>query len=121
MPRPGVQIHVLSDWDTLESGPHDGSIAETFDGAPIGTATLDRLCCDATMRRIATTPDAQVHVARTARSPSAAQRAALRALYPHCPISGAGWESIEIHHVIYYEQSQHTVLSELIQSKFKKS
>ncbi len=114
VPRPSVRIHVLADRDTLATGAHDNSIAETFDGLPIGPAVLGRLCCEATMRRIDTTPDGQVHVSRTARSPSETQRVALRALYPSCPISGVGWESVEIHHVIFFNESKRTVLSELV-------
>jgi len=112
--RPSVRIHVLADRDSLVDGPHDNSIAETFDGLPIGPATLGRLCCEATMRRIDTAPDSNVHVSRIARSPSEAQRVALRSLYPSCPISGAGWESIEIHHVIFFNKSKRTVLGELV-------
>ena len=113
-PRAAVRIHVLADRDTLTSGPHEKSIAETFEGLPIGPATLGRLCCEATMRRIDTAPDGQVHVSRVARSPSEAQRVALRALYPSCPISGAGWESIEIHHVVFFSDSKRTTLDELV-------
>jgi len=113
-PRPSIRIHVLADRDTMVSGPYDNSIAETFDGLPIGPATLGRLCCEATMRRIDTAPDGEVHVSRIARSPSETQRVALRALYPVCPISGAGWESIEIHHVIFFNESRRTVLDELV-------
>lgn len=112
--RPSVRIHVLADRDTLATGPHHNSIAETFDGLPIGPATLGRLCCDATLDRIDTAADAQVHVSRSSRSVSEAQRVALRALYPCCPITGTGWESIEIHHVIFFSESKHTVLSELV-------
>jgi len=112
--RPSVRIHVLADRDTMIKGSHDDSIVETLDGLPIGPATLGRLCCEATMRRVDTAPDGNVHVSRAARSPSEAQRVALRALYPSCPISGAGWESIEIHHVIFFNESKRTVLDELV-------
>lgn len=113
-PRANVQIHVLADWDTLDSGPHDDAVAETHHGVAVGPNTIGRLCCDATLRRVAAAPDARVHVSHTRRTPTPAQRAALRALYPCCPISGAGWESIEIHHVVFFEQSQRTVLDELV-------
>lgn len=114
VPRASVQILVLSDRDTLEHGPHENTIAENFDGLPIPAPSLGRLCCEATMRRVDTAADAEVNASRAARSPSEAQRAALRALYPCCPISGAGWESIEIHHVIFFSESKRTVLSELV-------
>ncbi len=114
VPRASVRIHVLSDRDTLLTGAHDQSIAETFEGLPIGTATLGRLCCESSMRAVDTAPDSQVNVSRATRSPSEAQRIALRALYETCPISGAGWESIEIHHVIFHRESGRTVLDELV-------
>lgn len=112
--RASVRVHVLCDRDTLVSGPHDDTIAETLDGLPIGAGTLGRLCCEATMRRVETAPDGHVSVSRTSRSPSEAQRIALRALYPVCPISGVGWESIEIHHTIFFGTSRRTVPSELV-------
>ena len=114
VPRASVRLNVLCDRDTMTSGSHPNSIAETFEGLPIGTAALGRLCCDATMRRIDTSADSQVNVSRASRSPSEAQKVALRALYPTCPISGVGWESIEIHHVVFWEESKRTVLSELV-------
>jgi len=87
VPRASVRIHVLSDRDTLEHGPHDRSIVETYDGLPVPAPALGRLCCEATLRRLDAAEDAEVHVSRVARSPSEAQRMALRALYPCCPIS----------------------------------
>ncbi len=114
VPRAAVRVHVLCDRDTLAAGLHDGTIAETFDGLPIGPGALERLCCEATLRRIDTAPDGEVTVSRASRAPSAAQRIALRALYAQCPISGVGWESMEVHHVIFYGESKRTVLSELV-------
>lgn len=114
LPRANVRLNVLCDRDTLASGPHDDTIAETHDGLSVGAGAIGRLCCDATIRRIDTAPDGDVHVSKTSRSPSETQRMALRALYPSCPISGAGWESIEVHHVILFSTSKRTVLSELV-------
>lgn len=113
-PRASIQLNVLCDRDTLATGPHENTIAETHEGLSVGTATIGRLCCDATLRRIDAAPDGDVHVSRTSRAPSHAQRMALRALYPSCPISGAGWEHIEIHHVVFFSESKRTVLSELV-------
>ena len=113
-PRADIQLNVLCDRDTLATGPHENTIAETYEGLSVGTGAIGRLCCDATLRRIDTAPDADVQASRTSRSPSEAQRMALRALYPNCPISGAGWENIEIHHVVFFSESKRTVLSELV-------
>ena len=114
IPRANVRLNVLCDRDTLATGPHTDTIAETLEGLSVGAGAISRLCCYSTLRRIDTAPDGNVHVSRTSRAPSEAQRLALRALYPACPISGAGWESIEIHHVVFFSESKRTVLSELV-------
>ena len=114
LPRANVTLNVLCDRDTLAVGPHEDTIAETYDGLPIGADAIGRLCCDSTLRRIDTAPDGDVQASRSSRSPSEVQRMALRAMYPSCPISGTGWENIEIHHVVFYSESKRTVLSELV-------
>ncbi len=113
-PRANVQITVLTDRETLVNGPHDQTIAETENGLPIDPRVVARLCCEATIRRVDSLPDGNVHVSQKTRTATAAQRAALRALYDSCPLSGAPWSQVEIHHVIFYEESQRTVLSELV-------
>lgn len=112
--RPTVSVNVLSDRDTLVHGHHRDTISETFDGQPLTPATIGRLCCDATIRRLDTAPDINVGVARASRTATAEQRAALRALYPTCPISGAPWSQIEIHHVLEWDHGGPTQLSNLI-------
>ena len=112
--RANVNINVLVDRQTLEHGPHRETTCETESGLPLSPGDMGRLCCDATLRRIDTAPDGSVHVSRKTRTATAEQRAALRVLYPSCPLSGEGWDRIEVHHVIFYEQSQRTVLSELV-------
>ncbi len=112
--RPTVSVNVLSDRDTLATGPHPRSIAETFDGQPLAPATIGRLCCDATIRRLDTAPDIHIHAARASRTATTEQRAALRALYPTCPLSGAPWSQIEVHHVIEWDDGGKTQLSNLV-------
>ena len=111
---PHVSVGVLVDRDTLANGPHDASIAETTNGMPVSPGTVGRLCCDATIRRIDCSADANVHVSRSSRTATAAQRAALRALYESCPISGASWAHIEVHHVIFNEHGGDTILKNLV-------
>ncbi len=112
--RPTVTVNVLTDRTTLAGGPHADTVSETFDGQQLVPATIGRLCCDATLRRLDTGPDIDVHAARTARTATADQRAALRALYPACPISGATWSHVEIHHVIEWEHGGQTKLDNLV-------
>lgn len=111
---PHVSVGVLVDRDTLTNGPHPDSIAETTNGMPVSPGTVGRLCCDATIRRIDCSADANVHVSRSSRTATPTQRAALRALYDSCPISGASWAYIEIHHVIFAEHGGDTVIDNLI-------
>ncbi|MFW2384067.1 MAG: HNH endonuclease signature motif containing protein, partial [Acidimicrobiales bacterium] len=112
--RPTVSVNVLSDRDTLARGPHAATIAETFDGQSLAPATVGRLCCDATIRRLDTSPDINIGAARASRTATAEQRAGLRALYPVCPISGAPWSQIEVHHIIEWDHGGKTQLSNLV-------
>ncbi|NNF56536.1 MAG: HNH endonuclease [Acidimicrobiales bacterium] len=112
--RPGVVINVLTDYRTMASGPHPGTIAETFDGQNLALETIGRLCCDAVLRKLDTAPDAHVNASRTVRTATVSQRAALRTLYPCCPITGAPWSMLEIHHVIPYETRRETRLPNLL-------
>jgi hypothetical protein len=112
--RIGVSVHVLVDGDTLASGPHEATICETADGAPLPPAVLGRLCCDAALRRVAVSPDGAVHVSRAVRTATSAQRSALLALYGACAISGAAWSQVEIHHVRFHEDGGETRLDNLV-------
>ena len=109
-----VVVNVLTDMATLEQGPHDRSITETFDSQPLAPTQLSRLCCDATLRRISTLPDGSVNVSHSGRTATPAQRAALRSLYPGCAITGSPWSQVEIHHVVYFRNCRETALSNLI-------
>lgn len=111
---PAVVLNVLTDHQTIATGPHPNSIAETFDGQALAPQQIGRLCCDATLRRIHTLPDGTVNVSHTGRTATPTQRAALRAMYPGCVISGTPWSQCEIHHVIYYSQCKKTALANLV-------
>ncbi len=112
--RPSVVINVLTDHKTMADGPHPGTIAETFDGQTLAPETVGRLCCDAVLRRLDVAPDAHVSASRTVRTATSTQRAALRTLYPSCPITGAPWSMLEIHHVTPYETCRQTELHNLL-------
>ena len=112
--RPNVSVVVLTDRQTMESGPHDRTVAETEDGTRLDPVTVGRLCCDAGLRRLDVLPDASVHVSHSGRTATPAQKAALRAMYEGCPISGAPWSQCEVHHVVFYRDSGRTTLSELV-------
>lgn len=58
--------------------------------------------------------DINIAAARASRTATAEQRAALRVLYPVCPLSGALWSAIEVHHVIEWDDGGKTKLSNLV-------
>ena len=111
---PAVVLNVLTDHRTIATGPHDHTIAETFDGHTLAPQQLGRLCCDATLRRIDTLPDGTVNVSHSGRTATPAQRAALRARYSGCAISGTPWSQCEIHHVVYFSNCKETAVSNLV-------
>jgi len=111
---PVVHLDVLTDGATLTTGPHEHTIAETSDGLPVTPGTIGRLACDCVIRRIETLADGRVNVSRSSRTATSAQRAALRALYPGCAVSGAPWSQVEIHHVVFREHGGPTSLDNLI-------
>lgn len=45
-------VVVVIDHETFSAGPHDHSIRQTKDGADLAYDTIDRLCCDALIRRV---------------------------------------------------------------------
>ncbi len=112
--RPTVVVNVLSDRDTLGHGPHATTISESFDGQQLSPLGVGRLCCDAVLRRLDTASDINIAAARASRTATAEQRAALRVLYPVCPLSGALWSSIEVHHVVEWDDGGETKLSNLV-------
>lgn len=114
VPQPIVALNVLVDRDTFESGPHEGSIIETDDGVAVCPENLGQMACSSILRRLDALPDGSVHASHTARTATPAQRAVLRSLYPACPLSGAPWSQIEVHHTVHFEHSKRTVLSELV-------
>ncbi len=112
--RANVSVVVVTDRQTLGSGPHGATTAETDDGMALDPSTVGRLCCDATLRRVDGLGDAGVYVSRPTRTATAAQRAGLRAMYPGCAISGVPWSQCEVHHTVPYAESKRTVLPELV-------
>jgi len=112
--RPHVVLNVLTDRQTLTDGPHEQTLAETFDGQPLSPQQVGRLCCDATLRRIDTLPDGSVNVSHSGRTATSAQRAALRSMYSGCAITNTPWSQCEIHHVIYYSECKETALANLV-------
>lgn len=112
--QPTVVLHVLTDGRTLTKGPHEDSIVETTDGLTLSPGTLGQIACDCVIQRIDSLPDGDVKGSRSSRTATPTQRAALRALYDKCPIGGAPWSQIEVHHVRFASHGGETELANLI-------
>ncbi|MGA1062366.1 MAG: HNH endonuclease, partial [Ilumatobacteraceae bacterium] len=111
------EIEVLIDWSTLVDGIHPTTVCETVDGIPLPIQTVQRLCCEADVLPVVLRSSGEVlHVGRTARVATRAQRRALAALHrtcahPHCQ---AAFSRCQIHHVIPWERGGRTDLDNLI-------
>ncbi len=111
------EIEVLIDWSTLIDGVHPTTVCETVDGVPLPVQTVQRLCCEADVLPVVLRSTGEVlHVGRTARVATRAQRRALAALHRTCahPHCSAVFSRCQIHHVIPWEQGGRTDLDNLI-------
>jgi len=111
------EIEVLIDWQTLAEGVHDSTVCETVDGIPLPVQTVQRLCCEADVLPVVLRSTGEVlHVGRTARVATRAQRRALAALHRTCahPHCSAAFSHCQIHHVVPWEQGGRTDLDNLI-------
>ncbi len=78
-------IHLLVDTKTAADGPHESTACETVDGEPAPLSLLARYAYDAIIQAITLDADGlPINVGRRYRSATAAQWAALTALYSHC-------------------------------------
>ena len=114
----GLRLGVgyIVDAQTLETGPHDGSVAQTWGGESIDPASAERLSCDADCYAVLVDqigrPEA---VGRTRRRTTRMQRLQLRALYEGCPIDGTSFDRCDIHHVnVAWEDGGDTELDNLL-------
>lgn len=99
------EIGVLVDLDTLCGLATGNGVCETFDGTPLPIDTVRRLCCDAEIVPIVLGGRGEVlDVGRSSRTPTRAQRRALRAMHRTCasPDCTVGFESCTIHHVRFW-------------------
>lgn len=55
--RPTVLLQVITDGQTLATGPHDRSILETADGLAVCPEMLGQLSCDCLIQRVDSLPD----------------------------------------------------------------
>lgn len=112
-----ADVLVVVDAESLANGPHDHTIRESRDGAELAFATIDRLCCDALIRRVVIDAAGKViDVGRTSRTATDTQWAALNTMYSTC-----GWAECDrpvswcqAHHIHEWEHGGLTDLDNLI-------
>jgi hypothetical protein len=102
--RPKVpQVQVTTTLETLMNLP-GAPAAEMVGGSLVSTATVERLACEANIRRILLGPDsAVIDVGRARRLPAPATRRVVelrdkRCVYPGCP--NDRW--LDIHHLVHW-------------------
>ncbi len=86
-------VSVLVDATTIEHGHHTDTVAEYEDGTPIPPSVLDRHLCDPVLTLLGLDRAGQVLRAIKARTASATQRHALRAMHPTCAHPGCASRS----------------------------
>ena len=102
--RGRVNLNLIVDADTAMYGPHDSSVHETSGGRPLSPDAVDRLACDAVIRRVVVDDKGVViNVGRRYRTATDAQWAALRSLYTTCAWAGCdrSIDRCQAHHIIY--------------------
>jgi hypothetical protein len=112
---PEVYVHV--DLTTLTDGVHEFTLAELTDGTPLAVATVQRLCCEATIVGIVLSSDGKpIDCGRAQRTATRKQRRALRAIYRTC--AGAycdtPFDHCQIHHVTPWRNRGDTNLDNLV-------
>lgn len=109
-------IHLLVDAKTVVDGPHETTVCETVDGEPLPLSLLERYAYDAIVRAVTLDDGLPLNVGRSRRTATAAQWAALTALYSHCawlncdqPVSRC-----QAHHLWPWEEGGPTDLANLL-------
>lgn len=116
-PTPTADLLVVVDHKTLKSGRHTGSIAETESGVALSEQTVNRLACDAIIRKVETDGKGLVlNVGRKQRVASDAQWAGTKAMYSTCSWSGCETriQHCQLHHIQYWRNGGKTDMSNLV-------
>ena len=112
-----ADVTVIIDWQTLNTGIHDLTVCETAAGVPLPVATIQQLCCDATIHLV-TVDDGRVplNVGTSERTATRTQRRALMAIHTTCahPDCHVAVTHCQMHHIIPWEQNGPTDLDNLI-------
>ncbi len=110
-------IHLLVDAKTIIDGRHEATVCETVDGDPLPLTVLGRYAYGAAIQAIGLGDDGlPLRVGRQYRSATAAQWAALTAIYSHCGWPGCDQpvSRCQAHHLWFWEDGGPTDLDNLI-------
>lgn len=111
------EVLVVVDVESLANGPHEHTIRETRTGETLAFATIERMCCDALIRRVVIDAAGNaIDVGRSSRTATDTQWAALNAMYSTC-----GWAACDrpvswcqAHHIHEWEEAGRTDLDNLL-------
>jgi len=115
--RGRAHVTVVVDADNLIDGPHDATVCELGDGAPIPPETMQRHTCDALIRKVVVGSDGvPLDVGRAARTATPAQWAAMEAEHASCRWSGCDQpiSRCQAHHISEWERGGRTDLGNLV-------
>ena len=110
-------VVVVTDHETLASGPHDNTVRETRNGMDLSTEALARLCCDAVMQRVIIDAEGvPINVGRAQRTATPAQWSALNSMHSTCAWAGCdrpiSW--CQAHHIQEWDPDGLTDLDNLV-------
>ena len=111
-----IQLHVLIDLATLQSGLHPNSICELADGTPLPVSVVRQMACEAEIIPIVLGGDGRaLDIGRAARLATEPQRHALRAMHRTCihPDCHVPFDDCRIHHIVPWDNNGPTDLSNL--------
>ena len=112
-----ADVTVIIDWQTLTGGIHDLSVSVTSSGVPLPVATIQKLCCDATIHLVTVDKGrVPLNVGTSERTATRVQRRALAAIHKTCahPDCTVSVNHCQFHHIIPWEHNGPTDLDNLI-------
>ncbi|MFM8529678.1 MAG: DUF222 domain-containing protein [Ilumatobacteraceae bacterium] len=112
-----AEVSVVVDLQTLQQGLHSRSILDVGQGAELPVETIRRMACTAEIIPVVLSGDGvALDVGRGKRLATAAQRRALRAMYPTCamPNCEVRFEHTVPHHITPWEQGGPSDLANLL-------
>lgn len=111
------EVTVIVDEQTLRFGPHHQSIRQTGNGHSVPPETVDRLMCDAVLRRVVLDQrGVPINVGRRYRTATGPQWTAIKAVHSTCAWDGCdrpiSW--CQLHHIHEWEHGGPTDLDNLL-------